>query len=151
MLKIFYIKDRPPTDEEIISFFHMVFAPDQNKWNFYNIPKEITNKSNREFIKYFRETLKNNKNNWSFWAKEDGQIVGMVGINQFRDKNKTHCAELGFGVSKKFQRKNIGYQLVCMAIKKAKSLGFKRLEADCFANNTRAIGLLRKVGFKKKE
>jgi len=146
MLEIFCLRDRTPTDEEIVSFFHMVFAPDQTAWNFEE-EQEIWTMPDAEFVEFFKEKPSKRDNNYGYWAKIDGRIVGMAGLNQYEDEPRSHCAELGFGVSEKYQRQGIGYRLVCTAIKRARVEGLKRIESCCFAINTRAIGLLTKAGF----
>ncbi len=147
MAEIFCVRDRTPGDDEIVSFFHMVFAPDQTRWNLGRCSEEIMSKTDEEFVAFCREKVLTNTRNHGFWAKVDDRVVGMAGINQFEDEEKPHCVELGFGVSEDFQRQGIGYRLISAAIDRARTLGLKRIESDCFADNAAAVGLLGKAGF----
>ena len=147
MAEIFCVKDRTPTDGEIVSFFHMVFAPDQTKWNLYRSSEETMSKTDQEFVAFCREKVLTNARNHGFWAKVGDRVVGMAGINQFEEEEKSHCAELGFGVSEDYQRQGIGYRLVSAATGRARALGLKRIESDCFADNAAAVALLRRAGF----
>ncbi len=135
MIEIFDPRSHSLTDDDILSFHKMIHAPDQTEWDY------------EEVIQFFRGNFLPRQNNHAFWAKADGQIVGMVGINRFEASARAHCAELGFGVAEKYQRQGVGYQLVGKVIDTARAIGLKRLEAECFADNMRAIALLRKAGF----
>ncbi len=146
MLDIIYVRSQPPTDEEILSFDEMITSPDQTQWD-YEETKEEPGKSPDEVIKFFREKVLAQERNHGFWARMNGQIVGLAGINVFKEPHRSHCAELGFGVRKEYQKRGIGYQLVRRAIDKARGLNLERLEAECFADNVAAIALLRKTGF----
>lgn len=146
MLEIIYVRREPPTDEEILSFDEMISSPGQTKWD-YEETKEELGKSPDEVIKFFREKVLAQERNHGFWARMDRQIVGFAGINVFKEPHRSHCAELGFGIRKDYQRRGIGYQLVRTAIDKARELNLNRLEADCFADNVATIALLRKAGF----
>ena len=146
MIEIIYVRRQPPTDDEILSFDEMMSSVDQTKWD-YEEKKEGPEKSPDEVIKYFREKVLAQKRNHGFWARMDRQIVGLAGINVFKESFRSHCTELGFGVKNDYQRRGIGYQLVCRAIDKARELNLKRLEAECFADNVAAIALLSKAGF----
>jgi len=145
MIEIIDPRSYSLTDDDILSFHQMICAPDQTEWDY----EEPSEESNEEVIQFFRERFLPRQNNHAFWAKADGQIVGMVGINRFETSARAHCAELGFKVAEKYQRQGIGYQLVCKVIDIARAIELKRLEAGCFADNTRAIALLRKAGFKE--
>lgn len=147
MLKIIYVRHEPPTDEEILSFDEMMSSPNQTTWD-YEETEEGPGKTQDEVIKFFREKVLSQERNHGFWARMGKQIVGFAGINVFKKSFRSHCAELGFGVRKEYQKRGIGYQLVRGAIDKAHELNLRRLEADCFADNVAAIALLRKAGFK---
>lgn len=148
MLEIIYVRHRPPTDKEILSFDEMVGSPDQTMWD-YEETEERPGKPQDEIIRFFREKVLTQERNHGFWARMDRQIVGFAGINVFKKSFRSHCAELGFGVRKEYQRRGIGCQLVRRAIDKARELNLERLEADCFADNVAAIALLSKAGFKQ--
>lgn len=148
MLEIIYVRHQPPTDKEILSFDEMMGSPDQTMWD-YEKTEERLAKSQDETIRFFRDRVLTQERNHGFWARIDGQIVGFAGINVFKKSFRSHCAELGFGVRKEYQRRGIGYQLVRRAIDKARELNLERLEADCFADNVAAVALLSKAALKE--
>jgi RimJ/RimL family protein N-acetyltransferase len=145
-VEIIDIKEHPPDDVDILSFWEMMFAPDQIAWD-YDENQSMAEKPDHEILRFFRETVLPREMNDAFWARADGLIVGMAGIDRFTEPSKAHCAELGFGVRQAYQRRGIGYQLVIAALKKARALGLKRVECSCFADNAAAIHLLEKTGF----
>jgi RimJ/RimL family protein N-acetyltransferase len=56
---------------------------------------------------------------------------------------------LGFSVREGYQRRGIGYQLVCAVLEKAREEALQRIECSSFADNEAAAGLLRKAGFRE--
>ncbi|MBN1935892.1 MAG: GNAT family N-acetyltransferase [Anaerolineae bacterium] len=148
MVEIFHTRDQVPTDADILSFWHMVFDPDQIRWEFEE-NQGLVKKPDNEVIHFFRSKVLSRETNYAFWARENGQIIGMAGIDRFMEPSKIHCAELGFGVRKEYRRRGIGYQLICAVLDKAREIGLKRIECSCFADNAAAISLLCKAGFRK--
>jgi RimJ/RimL family protein N-acetyltransferase len=146
MVEIFYTQEQIPTDEDILSFWEMIFAPEQTVWD-YEVDHAFIQKTDQEILSLFRNTVLTRDANHAFWAREYNQIIGMAAINGFTELSKQHCAELGFSVRLEHRRRGIGYQLVCAVINKAQESGFKRLESSCFADNIPAIHLLRKANF----
>ena len=96
-MKIFSPRDHPPTDADILSFWQMMFAPDQTQWD-YEDNAHLVHIPDAEVIHFVRNTVLTRETNHGFWAREDGHIVGMVGLNLFTEPSKSHCAELGFSV-----------------------------------------------------
>lgn len=149
MVEIFDPRAQPLTDDEILSFFHMLHTPDQTKWDYEEPDLEIEGQPEEVLIDTFRSTFLLRQNNYALWAREAGQIVGMVGINRFEESSRAHCAELGVGVATAYQRQGIGYRLVSAIVERAREVGLKRLEADCLVENEAVIALLRKASFQE--
>ncbi len=145
-MEIIDISEHPPTDADILSFWEMIFAPDQTQWD-YEEDLALAQKPEEEILQFFRDQILTRDTNHAFWVRADGHIVGMAGLERFTEPSKAHCAELGFGVRTAYQRQGIGYALVCAALEKARDLGLRRIECSCFANNVPAIRLLEKAGF----
>jgi RimJ/RimL family protein N-acetyltransferase len=126
----------------------MMTGSDQLQWEYDDSwARELA--TPEEHVRSFREHREKQRGqNHPLWAVAAGRIVGMIGINRHTDNARAHSAEIGFGVTATFTRRGIGRQLVMAAIEKARLLGLKRLEADCFADNVASTTLLGKCGFK---
>ena len=83
-------------------------------------------------------------------ALVDGETVGTAGIGAVGSKYKVkHRAEFGVSVLKKYWGLGIGRALAKACIKCAKEAGYKQLELEAVADNDRAIGLYKSLGFKE--
>jgi len=147
MVEIFYTKDQDPSDDDILSFWGMMFAPEQIRWD-YEDNAAYAQKPAAEVLDLLRTRLLPRETSLAYWARAEGQIVGMASLNQFTEDSKAHCAELGFSVRKTRQGRGIGYRLVQAVTTKAREVGLKRIECSTFADNAAAIALLVKAGFR---
>ena len=78
----------------------------------------------------------------------DGELVGNCGVNEIADRLKMrHRAELGISIKKKAWGLGLGTILISRALEQAKENRFTQVELGVFADNERAIGLYRKLGF----
>ena len=78
----------------------------------------------------------------------DGELVGNCGVNEIADRLKMrHRASLGISIKKKAWGLGLGTVLISRALEQAKENGFTQVELGVFADNERAIGLYRKLGF----
>lgn len=143
---IIYTRKHNPTDAEILSFFDLLCEPDQLEWDYEERPSFVA-MSAQERLAFYRTQRPGDDRNHGFWQIEGGRVVGMAGIDIFPETCRQHAATLGVGVAKAFQHQGLGYRLVVECIDKARQLGLKRLEADCFAENVAAVALLRSSGF----
>jgi RimJ/RimL family protein N-acetyltransferase/thymidylate kinase len=146
MLEIVDLKEYRPSDGEILSFFRMIRVSSQADWNFGEMGEELASKSDVELVNYFREKVLRDERGNQLWAKDGAAVVGFVGLHL---QPETGCASIGFGVSESHQRQGIASALIAAAIAKARELGLKEIKAECFADNSRSIGLLIKSGFKQ--
>ena len=147
-LEIFSPQEQVPTNEEILSFWRMLSAPDQTEWDYDN-NEEFYRKSDEDVIRFFRSKVLARTTALAYWARDDGEIVGMASIHRATEPSKEHCGELGFSVRQAYQRRGIGYRLVLAVLGKAREAGLQRIESSCFADNEPAVGLLRKAGFRE--
>jgi RimJ/RimL family protein N-acetyltransferase len=148
MVEIFSPQDKVLTDVEILSFWEMMFSPDQMRWD-YEDNTAYEQKTDAEILDLYRTKIMPRTATIAYWARADGLIVGMASLNCFTDTSKAHCAELGFSVRKAYHRRGIGYRLVCAVIQKAREAGLKRIECSSFADNVASMALLRKAGFRE--
>ncbi len=148
-VEIVDLDSHSPTDDEILSFVEMLRAPDQIEWD-YDIEwtKEPTTPQ-REIEEYRKREVRDRGIHYGFWAMRGGKVIGMIGIHRCSGPARRHCAEVGLGVLKAFTRRGIAFRLLTSAIAKARTVGFKRLEADCFGENEPSARLLLKAGFRE--
>jgi RimJ/RimL family protein N-acetyltransferase len=83
----------------------------------------------------------------------EGQLVGICGIDRKTDLRKRgeHIGKFGLSVHRDFRNEGIGFVLAKTAIDLASQhiKNLKIIELGCFANNTAAIHLYEKLGFKE--
>lgn len=83
-------------------------------------------------------------------AVMDNKIIGMAGIDAIGSKYKVkHRAEFGISVLKDYWGLGIGKALTAACIKCAKEAGYVQLELDVVSDNTKALEMYRKFGFKE--
>lgn len=145
-VSIFSPQNREPSDEQILSFWRLVFSSDQLRWNPDDSP-ELAQWDDQRVLRFYRGNLANRPNQWGFWAARDNIVVGYVGLRIPSEHSRSHCGELGFGVAQPYQRQGIGLRLLAAVEALAIKKGLHRLECSCFAANVAAIRLLLKVGF----
>ena len=81
-------------------------------------------------------------------AKIDGVVVGSAGVEQVGEKYKLrHRAEFGISILKDYWGLGIGRILTEACIECARKAGYTQLELDVVADNERAIGMYKSVGF----
>lgn len=80
----------------------------------------------------------------------DGKVAGTAGIEAIGSKHKVrHRAELGIGILKEYWGLGLGKALTEACIQCAGEAGYKQLELNVVADNTRAILLYREAGFEE--
>ena len=137
-----------PTDAEIVSWWEMMTAPDQLRWEYDDTWAETPTTARNE-IDSFRKWQTERGDNYPFWAFVGERVAGMIGVNRGQGPARRHSGEIGYGVAAAFTRQGIGSQLLAAAIQKARQVGLLRLEANCFEDNEASIALLRKFGFQE--
>lgn len=143
---VFSLQDREPADEHILSFWRLVFSPDQLRWNPEDSP-DLARWDDQRVLRFYRGNLAYRPNQFGFWASRDGTVVGYVGLCIPNEHSRSHCGELGFGVDQRYQRQGIGLRLLTAVEELATKKGLHRLECSCFAANIPAMRLLLKAGF----
>ena len=78
----------------------------------------------------------------------DGKVAGTAGIEAIGKKDKVkHRAELGISILEEYWGVGLGKALIQACIQCAKDAGYVQLELNVVADNTRAVGLYKSVGF----
>ena len=84
----------------------------------------------------------------TYKAVVDGKIIARAGIRALGSRYKIrHRCELGITVSKDYWGQGIGKNLMNACIACAKEAGYTQLELDVVADNIRAAGLYKSLGF----
>lgn len=100
--------------------------------------------SEREYLK----TTSESKNEIELLAVVDGKIIARAGIRALGSRYKIrHRCELGITVSKDYWGQGIGKNLMNACIACAKEAGYTQLELDVVADNIRAAGFYKSLGF----
>ena len=83
-------------------------------------------------------------------SEVDGVLCGCASVCAVGAKYKIrHRAEFGISVDKSFWGLGIGTKLTQTAIDCAKTAGYRQLELDVVADNSRALGLYAHAGFQE--
>lgn len=89
-------------------------------------------------------------NNWPvYYAVENENVVGWVDIMPAANPRLSHRGFLGMGLIKNYRGQGLGTQLITRALKHAKEIGLEKVELSVYTENTAAIKLYKKIGFKE--
>lgn len=82
-------------------------------------------------------------------AEMAGEIVGEIGLSASQNPRRKHVVSFGMGVKAAFHRQGIGRQLLAAVIDLSDNwLNATRMEISVYTDNTAAIALYQKFGFK---
>lgn len=101
----------------------------------------------KEEINYLKR-ITNSHDNVMFVAKIDGKIIGDASLSRL-PRRMQHRGDLGISVLREFWNQGIGSQLLSAIINFAKVNSFKVIDLQVRSDNTSAIHLYEKFGFKK--
>ncbi|MBO4261260.1 MAG: GNAT family N-acetyltransferase [Clostridia bacterium] len=80
----------------------------------------------------------------------DGKVIGCAGFSEVgRHEKQKHRAEFGISVDKAFWGLGVGGELTKACIELAKKAGYVQLELDVVGDNSRAMALYEKYGFRE--
>jgi ribosomal protein S18 acetylase RimI-like enzyme len=82
-----------------------------------------------------------------FMAVDGGRVVGWADIFPAWAHAVAHCGSLGMGLLPEYRGQGIGRRLLQACITKAGRKGITRIELEVRADNERAIGLYKALGF----
>lgn len=106
------------------------------------------NSYNAEQESEYLERKTNSDNEIEMIATIDNKVVGLAGIEAIGYKYKVkHRADFGISVLKEYWGLGLGKALAEACIECAKKAGYKQLELNVVADNERAIGLYKSLGF----
>lgn len=85
----------------------------------------------------------------AFWGMYDGEfLVGTVGIKSIEGLG---CELKSLYLDNHYQGKNLGYQLIVVAVEYAKEEGYHAMYLDTMSSYEKAIRLYERVGFRQTE
>lgn len=98
-----------------------------------------------------REIFKNSTSkNFFLIAELDKKIVGSCSVSTNEKRLRSfHFGELGIVVLKDYWNLGIGYNLISTAVMLSKKAGLKKINLDTRIDNTKAVNLYKKLGFKE--
>lgn len=96
-----------------------------------------------------REFINDLTNGVLLLAYVAGDLAGVGSCFGNKTPRLAHVAELGVSVLKKFWDLGIGSSLVAELLKQSKDKGFKRIELRVREDNSRAVALYEKAGFRR--
>jgi RimJ/RimL family protein N-acetyltransferase len=94
--------------------------------------------------------LDNIKGGWPHLVAIDNhEVIAWCDITSLHREAFAHVGTLGIGIIASHRKKGIGKELMTLALKKAKDKGLTRVELTVRENNSNAINLYQKIGFKQ--
>lgn len=97
-MEIFDPRQGVLSDADIRSFLAMLSAPDQSEWDYEATGEPSQATVSEADILAFRANFLPKRENIALWARSQGEIVGMVGINRYTESYRVHSGELGVGM-----------------------------------------------------
>lgn len=108
---------------------------------------KITREEEQKLLEKWLKQISNGKR-IHLVALINGNIVGAAEV-RWGEKRKSHVGELGISLAKPYRGEGIGGRFFQTLIEEAKKTDLKLLYLHCFENNTHAIAMYEKMGFKK--
>jgi RimJ/RimL family protein N-acetyltransferase len=134
--------EREFTDEEIRGFHGLIMEREQRLWDPGDDVLDLT-----ALTAFFREILPGRPNQTVFLAKEGAEVTGMCALFVHTEMEARREAKIGFGVRTAWMRQGIATELVRTALAFARERGLRRLIAEAFPHNLRALRFLHRLGF----
>jgi|SRR5579862_5126529 len=82
-------------------------------------------------------------------AEIDGKFVGSAQVDRPENEALQHYGRLGIAISKEYRDIGTGYEMLKTILEECRKLGISLIDLGVFANNSRAIHLYEKVGFRE--
>jgi RimJ/RimL family protein N-acetyltransferase len=115
--------------------------------NLSRYPQEISMNLEDE-KKYISKQLESEKS-FDISAFVDGKLIGNSTVFGVGDKIKTmHRAGYGISILKEYWNMGIGTMLTEYCVEKAKEIGYEQIELSVLTDNTGAVNIYEKNGFK---
>lgn len=96
-------------------------------------------------VRFVKSNLENG--NPMMVALAGGTVIGWCDIRREFFPSRAHRGTLGMGLLPEWRGRGVGRRLLEATLAQARRSGFKRIELDVYADNSRAIALYEKAGF----
>ncbi|MBX2995220.1 MAG: GNAT family N-acetyltransferase [Bdellovibrionaceae bacterium] len=83
----------------------------------------------------------------SYFAVEDGKVVGWADISRYQNARMNHRGSLGMGLMTGYRGRGLGSRLLEAALDHAKRCGLEKVELSVYSDNVAALALYEKFGF----
>jgi len=109
-------------------------------------PEECTMTLEQEAV-YLQKSLQN-PDSVMILCEVDGKIAGNCNLSRHNKRKTMHRASIGIALLREFWGQGIGTAMFDEINCLAQSCGIEQLELEVFADNHRAMGLYKKMGFR---
>lgn len=137
---------RPDDAGPMLAFLRALF---RESWRNLNAPADqfdgLTELDEAALLKRFAEA----RSDFLLSAFAGEQVVGNLGVNVLPGGLCAHTAQLGMGILQSFQGKGLGGALLERALGEASLVGVWNMRLTVRVDNTPAVGLYEKVGFRR--
>lgn len=90
------------------------------------------------------------QNNYpAYYAIMGDKVVGWCDISVSDNPRMKHRGHMGMGLVQAYRGIGLGEKLLSAALEHAKKIGLEQVELSVYADNSRALGLYRKLGFQE--
>jgi RimJ/RimL family protein N-acetyltransferase len=96
-------------------------------------------------LRFVKSNLENG--NPMMVALADDKVIGWCDVRREFFPSRAHRGTLGMGLLPEWRGRGVGRRLLEATLAQARRSGFKRIELDVHADNSRAIALYEKAGF----
>lgn len=96
----------------------------------------------------FLRNLMDDPNSVMILCRVDSKLAGNCNLNRFRFEKNRHRASIGVALFREYWGLGIGTAMLTALIDVAKQQGIEQLELEVMGDNTRAIPLYEKMGFR---
>jgi len=111
--------------------------------------EQLTEEKEKKFLDSILEKISKGED-VHLLAFSNNQLIGVANVSP-RERNAKHTARFGISIAKEFRHVGIGRLLMEKVLAEAKKnlSGLKTITLDVFANNSTAIQMYKKFGFKQ--
>lgn len=87
-------------------------------------------------------------NTFALVSQADGRVIGHLAVHDDSEDGRADTKELGFVLSRDYQRLGIMTEAVRALLDQLRSMGIRHVYACCFQDNAPSKGLIEKCGFR---
>lgn len=143
------IEIRTPREEEAQLSLDMMIEVAAHSPYILSTPESFKKKTIENQVKWFKEAAESN-DEIILAIYHNNRMIGLCNGRSYRDVKRKHRAGLGISLLPDFRGKGIGYQMMEFLLQKMRQFpDIQIIELDVMTNNTPAVQMYEKLGFKK--